>query len=236
MWKPTLVIAVLTVLVALVGCKSEKDTDEPGAAALAPPKIDGKLDDAFWAKAQHVIEMTKLQDGEKASVRTVARIATDEKNLYLAVECFDDADTLKNLIADITDHDVDGIWTDDEIELFIDPTNERESYYQIIVNCKGVWWDAYHEMANDPDLTWEPKIQVKTVVGPKSWVVELALPLSAFTHTQKTGPKWAVNILRNRTASSELIYSTPTKTDTSHSPEQFGTLDGMPEIELKPKE
>ncbi len=198
----------------------------------AEPVIDGKLSEGEWAGAR-VIEMTKLENGSKASVKTTARVFCDGKTLFVAIECFDDAKTLGSLVGNVAEHDGDAIWQDDEVEVFIDPTNQRKSYYQIIVNYKGVAWDAYHAEANDADLTWEPKCQVATSVGERSWVMELALPLSSFVHTEKTGSTWAVNLLRNRTASSELIYSSPTMTSSSHSPEKFGQLDGMPVLQLK---
>ena len=198
----------------------------------AGPVIDGKIDAGEWAGAR-AIEMSKLEDGAKASVKTTAHILCDGTTLFVAIECFDDAKALGSLVADVAEHDYDNIWQDDEVEVFVDPTNQRKSYYQIIVNYKGVTWDAYHGQANDADMSWEPKYQIATAVGEKSWVMELALPISAFDRTDKTADTWAVNLLRNRTASSELIYSTPTETNSSHSPEKFGQLDKMPVIQLK---
>ena len=220
MRKLTMGMALVTVSVVLGGC------------VAAPPTIDGKLGDAAWATA-HVIPLEKLEQGGKTDVKTVAHVKVDETHLYLAVECFDDAATLKTLKADVTEHDGSNIWQDDEVELFLDPTNKRDSYYQIIVNYKGVTWDAYHPSPGSADNTWEPKYQVKTSVGAKSWVVELALPLSELVHTKKTASTWAINILRNRSASSELIYSTPTMTSSSHTPSAFGKLEGMPVVEPK---
>jgi len=222
--KWMLAAAFLVVLV-FTGCK---DATKPGDAGkeVAPPKIDGVLDDAVWKTATS-LPVVKFQSGDDAAQKTRVLVAHDDANLYLAAECPDDPATLKNLIADTVEHDTGGIWNDDCVEFFIDPTGKRETYYQFIVNSKGVTWDVFHTEPGTWDAEWEPKYEIKAVVGETSWVVEMAVPLAAFDRTQEHATTWVFNASRTRTTTEEVTFWKPT-VDSSHEPEQFGVLENMP--------
>ncbi|MDP6502739.1 MAG: PQQ-binding-like beta-propeller repeat protein, partial [Planctomycetota bacterium] len=125
-------------------------------------------------------------------------------------------------------HDASEIWADDEMEVFIDPAGERKSYYQIIVNAGGVSWDAFHAAPGQPDTSWEPKYQYKVGVGPRSWILELALPWSIFDRTTKANTEWAFNALIHRRRDAEWLYWSPVFNRTAHTPQNFGELVGMP--------
>ena len=193
----------------------------------APMKADGVLDDAVWKGARE-LALTKLEFGEAANGKTRVLVAYDQDKLYLAAECSDDPVTLKNLVADATQHDADGIWNDDCVELFIDPTGKRATYYQIIINSKGVTWDGYHDSPGSPDSGWEPKYDSTVKVGTDKWVVELAIPLAAFDRTPERSKTWTFNASRTRTAAGEISFWRAPMDTSSHRPAQFGTLDGMP--------
>ena len=190
----------------------------------AAPKIDGDLDDAAWAKAASTTTF-KTGDGADPSVKTKLLVAQDKDTLYVAIVCTEKGGTDK-LTVGFKGHDEDGIWQDDSVELFIDPTNKRQSYYQIIVNSKGATWDVYHAEINAPDASWEPKYKTAVKVGKESWVVEYALPLSIFNRTATSGDTWAFNVLRNAQGPGESIYFSPTG-GTAHDPAKFGTLSGI---------
>jgi hypothetical protein len=117
--------------------------------------------------------------------------------------------------------------------VFIDPTNKREHYYQFIVNSKGVSWDAYHNEPGQPDKLWEPKCEIQCKVGKESWIATMALPYTIFDRTDKTEVEWAFNVARTRTADSESVYWSPVFASSSHKPERFGKLLGMPAKVLK---
>ncbi|MGD0089127.1 MAG: sugar-binding protein [Planctomycetota bacterium] len=198
----------------------------------APPKIDGVLDDEAWKEASKA-ENFKLSDGAAPTGKCRMLLLQDDKNLYIAIECFEKEADLKKLKADVTEHDGELIWEDDDIELFIDPSGKRDyPYYQLIVNSKGTTWDAYMPAAGEPDLTWEPKYEAKVKVGKESWCVELALPWSCFNRTEKSATEWAFNVSHVRSAG-ELIYWSPVFSDNSHTPEKFGKLLDMPARKLK---
>ncbi|MFH0939389.1 MAG: sugar-binding protein [Planctomycetota bacterium] len=134
-----------------------------------------------------------------------------------------------------TNHDQDMIWEDDNVELFIDPSNNRVTCYQIIINSKGVYWDGFYAGLNqEPDKSWEPKYNVAVNVGRDSGTVEVAIPFTAFDHSDKSEADWTFNVARLRAATNEFIYWSPVFSKTSYVPEKFGKLTGMPVRTLKP--
>ena len=192
----------------------------------APPKVDGVLDDAVW-KTAAVFTDFKSPDGGAPKGKARLLVAQDDKTLYVAVECFEDEKTLKSLVADVTEHDGTGIWQDDDVEVFLDPTGKAESYYQIIVNSKGVAWDAFHASAGNPDTGWSPKYACAVKVGKESWVVEMALPRSIFDQTRTVSDKWVFQCLNVRQAGEPEELQFAPVDGSSHQPEQFGKLVGV---------
>jgi hypothetical protein len=241
-----LVCAALCVLLSPLHAEEAKGPPDPNAdefigpvltvtKAAEAPKIDGALDDAAWKTAASSDKFS-LKEGSKAQGKTKLYVTRDDNALYIGVECFDSEAALKALKADAKEHDADGIWGDDALEIFIDPSGKRETYYQLIVNCKGVVWDAWHEVPGNPDKSWNPDVKVATQVGKESWTCEIALPFAALTHSPKSEANWAFNVTRHRPAVGELTFWSPVYNDSNHRPDRFGKLTGMPAMDLKAPE
>lgn len=193
------------------------------------PKIDGDLSDECWKDAA-VSKEFQISDGRKAKGTTTLRVLRDDTTLYLAVDCQETPENLKKLETKASTHDADEVWADDCVELFIDPTNKRASYYQIIVNAKGTTWDAWHESPAAPDKSWEPKYAVATKVNANGWTLEIALPLAIFNKDKgaSSDGTWSLNASRMRKAAGEVAYWSPVYNDSSHTPETMGDLHDMP--------
>ena len=61
------------------------------AGVSDPPVIDGRLDDAAWARAAPMTGFIQRepQDGQPASERTEVRVVFDDEALYVGVWAFD---------------------------------------------------------------------------------------------------------------------------------------------------
>ena len=194
-----------------------------------PPKIDGLLDEVAWKGAAAATEFAHA-DGAKPGAKTRLLVARDDTKLYVAVECFEDPKSLALLKAEVAEHD-GPVWTDDSVELFIDPAGKRSTYYHIIANTRGTTYDAFYPFVRQGDTTWEPKYECAVKVGKEGWTAEFALPLTMFTRTEHFASEWAFNALRaRRVGDGEYSYWSPVGAvgDDAHSPSEFGTLIGMP--------
>jgi len=191
-----------------------------------PPKIDGVLDDQAWSQASGSADF-KLPFGETPSATTRLYVGQDKDCLYVAVECFDTAEGIEKLAAKTAQHDGPALYEDDDVELFLDPTGERQSYYQIMINPRGVTWDACHATTRNPDLRWEPRFRSAVHIGKTCWTAEFAFPWAVFDRSPKCSADWAFNVLRGRATAGESVYWSPVFDRSAHTPEKFGTLTGI---------
>jgi len=226
-----IVLCMLAVLM-LAGSMSFAEDREPSPELKvhvvkdAKIKVDGSLDEEIWSKAASS-DHFRLTDGGAIKGKCRLLVVQDEKNLYVGVEVFASQADLKKLIATHNTHDADGIWDDDVVELFIDPTNQRRSYYEFIMNSKGVTFDAYHSQPGNADIGWNPQYQAAAKVGKNSWTAEFALPLNMFDKHLRPLDKWMFNVLVYRTVDNEYCYWSSVYQESVHAPQHFGTLVGL---------
>ncbi|MBN2713489.1 MAG: hypothetical protein JXR97_13800, partial [Planctomycetes bacterium] len=161
------------------------------AHALAAPKIDGKLDDAVWAKAEtqlvaeerQFFPMRKVKEGEEPlwkgadDLSAKWRAAWDDNNFYLAVEVTDDVHHVQ--FAD------GSIWNQDGLQFLFDPTrNQAEKAgkydYSVGKGTKGeqAWCHlTAHSSVGEGDATKDFQIAVSDLPGSAGGkIYEIAIP------------------------------------------------------------
>ncbi len=226
-------ICYATTLDSRLAAAETSSAGRPRLTAKAPAagesvKVDGVLDEAAWKTATATGDF-KLADGKAPKSRTRLLVMRDDKTLYIAVECFESPETLASLKAGVLEHD-GGVWNDDDVEVFIDPTGERRTHYQVIVNSRGTTFDAYHDVPGEaPETKWEPRYASAVKVGPESWVAEFAFPLDMFDQGGKSSTEWGFNVTRFRSKADEYVFWSPVADGHANQPGQFGRLCGMPE-------
>ncbi|MBA2482541.1 MAG: hypothetical protein H0V44_17900 [Planctomycetes bacterium] len=199
----------------------------PPVLTGSAPTVDGQLDEVSWTTAARS-DSFLLADGRGATCRTRLMVLRDEQTLYIGVECFDTAEALQALTARAGISDpAQALWADDCVEIFIDPTNRRVSYYQIIGSFRQATWSTYLTGVDSPDPSWRQKYPFAASIGASCWTIEFALPLAMFDRGGQRFSTWAFNVSRTR-KDAELVYWSPVFNSSSHSPETFGTLSGMP--------
>ncbi|MGQ9524214.1 MAG: carbohydrate-binding family 9-like protein [Armatimonadota bacterium] len=168
--------------------------------AVGAVRVDGRLDDPAWKSAPRMPPFVTW-DGGPAPDLTVCRLLWDSRYLYLGFECRD-----SHVVAKCTKRDQPLYATDDVVEAFLDPDGRLKHYAEIIVNPKGVLFDAYqvtNEAGDAPAvslLDWDMKgCRVATSRTRDGWVVELAVPFSCFPwqiQPPKEGTVWRAAITR----------------------------------------
>ena len=205
-------------LMEAVGGKS-KATARRAAAA---PKIDGDLGDAAWQGAEELPVEFRKDDASRSALSTRARVAYDDRFLYLAVTC---AEPLVKEIKDTVTQRDGEVWNENEIEVFLDPQNDGKSFYQLLANSLGTLTDIKHAGAA-ASVDWDSRAQVGVAKGADSWSVEMAIPLESLGAADLTpGDVWALNVCRVRTTvkPSEYTCWSPTFGGFGQ-PDRFGYL------------
>lgn len=181
------------------------------------PKLDGKLDDAAWTEAGSTGAFVNTLTGAPAEQKTEAKLAWDNKYLYVA---FDNQDS--DVWAGLTKRD-DKLWTQEADELMIDADGNGKTYVELQVAPNGTIFDTYlpeyrkYEDAVDPknkQYSWNSKVIAKVAVDgtlnkredkDKGWTVELAIPLEDVKGLDKAsgvkippavGDTWRFNMFR----------------------------------------
>jgi len=179
------------------------------------PTIDGKLDDPVWKDACE-IRLRSVRLDQRVQP-TIARLAWDDRRLYVAVHCREVR--MARVRARVRDHD-GAVWGDDCVEVFLQPPGS-EAWYHLAVNSLGTLYDARCNPRGD--ASWESGAQVRTARSRDEWTVETAIPFAAFGAAPVVGTTWRGNICRERVQGRELSTWAPVGRR-FHTPSRFGVL------------
>ena len=177
-----LVVFALTAAAAVVQGPAQSSRERaapPPAVALRatrPPVIDGRDDDEVWRLAPAITAFREWDPVEDSTprFRTEAKIAYDQRNLYVFVRAFDPhPDSVKRLLARR-----DVLPPTDHIGVIIDAYHDRRSGYEFWVDPVGVKFDAAIYDDDHEDQSWDGIWDVATVIDSLGWTAEFRIPLS----------------------------------------------------------
>lgn len=199
--------------------------------------IDGILNERTWQRA--IAVPLALWDGSgMPKRRTIARLAWDDKNLYIAYEVEDD-----DIQCTMRTRDAH-LWTEEVVEFFIDPGNDLTSYFELEWNALGACVDLLildvQRRRVAGELAWDArgmkwKVKRTNVMRGKrmrGWVLEVALPLQLMIDAPnippKDGDRWRMNLYRIERSDGRVEYScwSPVlgEKPNYHRPRRFGYL------------
>lgn len=188
--------------------RAEKETVDVSIPKIVPeyrivptvtaPRIDGRLDDPCWQKAQKISFPLRKGEGNEKEI-TEAMFCADDNSFYVGVICYESGSKLK---AEVTRRDGE-VWTDDCIELFVNPSGDLRTYYHFAVNAIGTMYDARHlDNVHNRDVNWDADWKAAVARGIGLWTVEIAIPYYIFPANELNNI-WRVNIGRERPISKE---------------------------------
>ncbi len=192
-------------------------------------RIDGILDETAWTKVAKMF-LTPYEKMQELKVKTVVRTLWSKEKLYLAFECFDDK--INDMNFQQRKQDDPDIWKDSSVEIFINPSGDRSTYYHFIVNPAGVMTDIAIktlEGQKDYDSSWKSGAEVAVKINNDSWVVEMAIPFKAMKFEPKEKAPLIANFCRSRYLKSDdnamqLQTWSPLLIRGFHDVEKFGTV------------
>lgn len=182
------------------------------------PKVDAALSDSAWSENPDIPSFVPTEMHQTVSAPTAAWITYDQQALYFAVRCVEPDPTKMQLTA--VKHD-GPVWEDDSIEIFIDTNYDRKSFYQIIVNAKGVTYDGKSD-----GNSWNGAYRSAAAMTDKGWAIELAIPWQdiGLDGPPASNSPIGLNLVRNRPqANAEITQWAPTK-GSNWRPQLYGTL------------
>jgi hypothetical protein len=163
------------------------------------PVIDGKLDDPVWQSAE-AVELVKYDKATKKEVKSlfptaVKAVWTKEGVTFGLNMSEPNPGALKKEMG--ANHDDGGLWAQDCIEIFIDPSVAGNgASYQFLITAGGGIFDA-----KGADVSWNCEgLKQQSYVGKDFWSLEVFVPMSAFPDAKapNTGVTWNGQFTRHR--------------------------------------
>lgn len=158
--------------------------------------IDGSLGEPAWKSASRVDTWYETNPGDNTEprIKNVGYLAYDDEYLYAGFE-FEDPqpDDIRSPIRDRDnvprDHDYGGV--------IIDPSDTGRTAIEMLVNARGVQYDAvYDDNGNEdtsPDFYWDAATQIRD----HGWTLEIRVPFSSLRYPHKDPQTWRIMLYRN---------------------------------------
>ncbi len=161
--------------------------------------------------------------GALCEVNTTVKINQTPDSLVFNFICEEPLLEKMLLQAEIRDSEV---YADSCVEVLLNPSADRKTYYQFIVNANGIVYDAKYVVGNQGQKDWNSSVSVKTALDEQYWTAEITVPLSDIGPLAEGG--FPANFARNRAikaAAEESYYQWSPATGRSfHEISQWGTL------------
>ena len=159
--------------------------------------VDGDLSDEGWSGALEISTFYEIRPGDNSvpKVKTTARLAYDEKYLYIAFTC-DDPEPSK-IRAPFVERDQ--VYGDlDFAGIMLDTRNDRRWAYEFFFSPRGIQNDmiindATGQEDNSPDFFWDCSAKV-TETG---WQGEARIPFSTLRYSKADPQTWGIMFYRN---------------------------------------
>lgn len=225
--------------VGISGAFAAGARSEAYPTALVPvvdeaPVIDGDLGDEVWTQAVRLGPFGDIA-GEPATNETFALLLRSGDTLYIGFTCAIPAGA--ELQVRQTERD-SSVYTDESVEVFIDPGLSLRRYHHFLVNADNVQRDeAGDKLGAVPyDVTWQGSWQSATSRTETAWFAEFAIPLADLGLAGDAPALVGLNVCRNDRTTGETLAWSPTVYG-FHEPVRFGAVslpaqDAVPALTL----
>ncbi|NOY60439.1 MAG: hypothetical protein GXO75_16125, partial [Calditrichaeota bacterium] len=177
-----------------------------------PLTIDGRMDEAIWAKAEWTRDFQDIEGNSKPTprFRTRAKMLWDDTCFYILAEIEE-----PDVWAKLKKRD-SVIYYDNDFEVFIDPNGDTHRYYELEINAFSTEWDLFLDRPYRDDARalffWDigglkSAVHVRGTINKagdkdKGWTLEIALPWKPLEECADKetppahGDQWRVNFSR----------------------------------------
>jgi len=183
------------------------------------PTVDGRLDNAYLEEGATLSDFYRLDGTRYAAQATRGFLARDDSHLYVFFLCRESQmDRVRERVADR-----DGsVYTDDSIEIFIQPSESGDTYFQLVGSVRGTRCDV-KIVKKVMDSDWNPDWTVAVSRGKSEWTLEARIPFSVLGAAPQAGAVWRMNFCRNETPDKE-ISSWSAAFGSFHNQRRFGRV------------
>ena len=193
------------------------------------PAIDGRVDETEWARAQPYSAFVQQEpdEGQPGTERTEIRFLIDQRNLYIAIICYD---SLPGEIV-VSESRRDASLSDtDSIEILLDTFNDGQNAFVFGTNPFGIELDgqvmgegqnsgggfiasgvggSQRGQVRGFNANWDADFTVRATTTERGWEAEFAIPLRTLRYNPGADRTWGVNVMRNIRRKNEQVFLSP---------------------------
>lgn len=195
--------------------------------------VDGRLDEAAWARATPITGFRQFQptEGAAASLATEVRFLFDDEALYVGARMSEPlgasgiraplARRDQLLAADGNNGSFNSLTTD-KFAIVLDPYHNHLDEAWFEVNPAGVRGEQFN---GDP--SWDPIWDAAAHVGSVGWTAEMRIPYSQLRFSRDREQTWGLQIVRYADRLNEQDVWSFRRRNESGGPAYFGHLEGI---------
>ena len=240
---PTLAPALLAVAILSLpaGAQSNASVQAGSAHAEARPAatampldgditLDGRLDEAAWARAMPATGLLQSQpeEGAAATVPTEVRFLFDDRALYIGARMAQPGGVVAPLARRDQLLDASGdngsfnSLTTDKLVVRLDPYHNHLDDAWFEVNPAGARGEQFNG-----DASWDPIWEAATHVDGDGWTAEMRIPFSQLRFSPDSVQTWGLQIWRYVDSSNEQNMWAFRRRNEAGGPAFYGHLEGL---------
>ncbi|HMC54473.1 MAG TPA: DUF5916 domain-containing protein [Gemmatimonadaceae bacterium] len=194
--------------------------------------VDGRLDEAAWASADSIRDLTQVEpeEGASPSGRTIVRVLVTSDALVFGIR--NEYAPATKVVAFSRVRDAD-LRNEDHVMLVLDTFRDGRSGYAFAVNANGARYDALvRGIGESENPDWDGVWSAATVRTATGWTVEIAIPFKTLLFKPNV-TTWGLNIQRRIQARQETDrWSAPLRDARVTQTARAGLLTDLPSFNL----
>ena len=192
--KSLVLIAFLQISFQTLSQNTQSEVSYSVLKATEPFKIDGKLDEEIWSKADRGggFFQSYPTDNQPAIDSTQFMITYDDQFIYIGIICYDylEGKPITNTLRR------DFNWPrNDNISFYIDPYNDKSNGFTFQVTPDNVQREGLVVLGGDVQDDWDNKWYSAVDKFENGWTVEMAVPFKSIRYNSV--PNWNIQFIRN---------------------------------------
>lgn len=196
----------------------------------SPPVIDGHLDDATWQNAAVIDSFRQVEpvEGADPSERTVAYLAYDDDNIYIAVRCFD-SEPEKIVAHQLVEDSF--LLSEARVNVMLDTLFDRRNAYLFQVTPLGTSSEGRAENQTTYRHEWDAIWSADSTIDEHGWSTEMAIPFKSVS-LDANSTRWGLEIERHiRRRNEKIKWGSISQSYSITDPANYGTMEGLEGIQ-----
>jgi len=201
------------------------------ALSLGAPVIDGLLDDASWDQVAWGDDFIENEPNENTppTFQTKFKITYDEKNIYVAIKCYDSAPD--SIISRLSRRDG---FVGDRVNVLFDSYADERTGFVFTVTAAGVKGDEFvTDNGGNIDDSWNPIWFTKSNIDSEGWTAEMKIPLSQLRFGKAESQNWGLQVVRRIVRVNETSVWQRVPLDAPGFVSAAGMLEGINDIKAQ---